>query len=85
MWRRQTAKLLIDAIFVSNITASFNEKGQMVEVARLAAYQLPLNFADEFLVTLRSGHDGWKTITDEIEETFTMRLDMLKTILEGNE
>lgn len=84
MWRQQTARLLIDAMFVANTTGSFNQGSMIVTITYKAAYRLPLNFAEEFLATLRSGHDGWKTIADEIEETFTMRFEMLKTILENS-
>lgn len=80
MWTAQIATLLIKVMFISNVTASYDENSLLVVVVRKAAYRLPLSFADEFLSELRSGVTQWQQLADELELIFTLRQEMLESI-----
>ena len=85
LWTTQIASLLIKAMFISNITASYNEDSLILKVVRKAGYRLPLSFAEEFLSELRSGAKQWHQLADELELIFKIRYEMLASMRESGQ
>lgn len=83
MWTEQIARLLLKVMFISNVTASYDEDSILIVVIRKAAYHLPLQFVEEFLSDLRTGILQWHHLADELEITFAMRQEMLDSIRES--